>query len=870
MLVSLEPGSQFPSEIAAGGVVLVLTRDEVYFEAVEGLKPDEVGAIVAKHRLEPVTHTSSVRYERPFHEAFPKRRWARIIGERSLDRVIDELRADGRVRVANPVYHRPDLPYQTGLSFADRILVKLRPNASAGFDSLAKAAGSKLVPIDRFEQADGVLHRVGVPEPKKHDALDVATRLRDAGDVKDAGPDWLSLTPATTAVPNDPLFAQQWDMTQIAAPQGWDISTGAVSVVIAIVDTGCDLGHEDLLPKYVPVAQRRDIVAATNTPEDDYGHGTCCAGLAAAASNNTLGVAGVAWDCKIMPIRMLNSGYINSEADIVAAIDWARLNGANVVSMSWYWPGPHASADVALAQASAANMVLCAATGNFNNPTIVWPAINPNCMAIGASDQADARKSPASPDGEGWGSNYGPEISVLAPGVLCWAPNNTNGGPSFWSPGLGTPDHKYFSHMNGTSAATPHVAGLAGLLFSAYPALSNAQVRTIIEQTAQKTGGYAYANDGTHNNGTWEQEPGYGRINVFHALDYADVYIKADPGDTGSRPLAGAFWNSSDIIFRNADDNVLTYQPPLRNQDNYVYVRVNNGGPAAARNVTVNARAVRFLGTQFAFPGDFTAVDANHIQPAGIVTSFANLPAGATAVAKFLLTSAQIETIYTNGWHSCFIADVSADNDYGSGDGVNVWDDNNLGQINYEIQDAPAGLAVQFPFVAGNAHDKSIYHELVIDRSGVPDAVELLLDVTPAKPVYAGIANGKPRGNGPLTAFVEGVEGFVERVEGFVENVEQRLERASVITAEADDDDDARYAVTGGETVTDGGRQVVSLRSRVAVIGLFRAPGELREMQLTVRIPRGAKTGDTYRVTVAERNTSGRIVGGVTLAARVS
>lgn len=89
----------------------------------------------------------------------------------------------------------------------------------------------------------------------------------------------------------------------------------------------------------------------------------------------------------------------------------------------------------------------------------------------------------------------------------------------FAAPGLaGTADGNYFALMNGTSAATPHVAGLAALLLSLYPGVTNAQVRNIIEQTAEKVGGYAYAYDGIHTNGTWHQEPGYGRINVFRAL----------------------------------------------------------------------------------------------------------------------------------------------------------------------------------------------------------------------------------------------------------------------------------------------------------------------------------------------------------------
>jgi hypothetical protein len=136
---------------------------------------------------------------------------------------------------------------------------------------------------------------------------------------------------------------------------------------------------------------------------------------------------------------------------------------------------------------------------------------------------------------------------VIGPGVLCWAANNTNGGPSFnnnnggpinWAgvnyPSSGTADGRYFALMNGTSAATPHVAGLAGLLLSVNPGLSNAQVKTFIEQTADKTGGYAYVNDGIHNNGTWHQEPGYGRINVFRALNTLFAHVATAIASAGN------------------------------------------------------------------------------------------------------------------------------------------------------------------------------------------------------------------------------------------------------------------------------------------------------------------------------------------------
>ncbi|HLM98827.1 MAG TPA: S8 family serine peptidase [Bryobacteraceae bacterium] len=522
-----------PKRISGGGIVLALTHDEVYFETAGVLAEEELRELMRRHGLESQSHVTEP-HPASFNANFPDRRWARIPAGESVETVIGRLEADDRIRLASPVYHRPDLQFKTALSFSDRLLARVRRGVDTRrmAESAYEAEESGVTVTAEIEQPnDVVLVRLTVADPKRENALECAERLSRLREVNEVHPDWLPLIPSiTTTTPNDPLFSQEWDMTQIGAPQGWDLSHGSANVVIAIVDTGCDLNHEDLVSKYVPVANRRDVVAGTNTPNDDFGHGTCCASLAAAATSNGLGAAGVSWNCRVMPIKLLQFGFINSEADIVSAIDWARTNGANVVSMSWFWTGTTSSADAAFAAADAANMVLVAASGNFNG-AIIWPALNPHIMAIGASDKIDKRKSPASPDGECWGSNFGSQQSVIAPGVLCWAANNTNGGASFnnnnggpinWAcvnyASSGTADGKYFALMNGTSAATPHVAGLAALLLSVNPGLTNTQVRNIIEQTADKTGGYAYVNDPLHPNGTWNQEPGYGRINVFHAL----------------------------------------------------------------------------------------------------------------------------------------------------------------------------------------------------------------------------------------------------------------------------------------------------------------------------------------------------------------
>src|SRR5215204_6492113 len=184
--------------------------------------------------------------------------------------------------------------------------------------------------------------------------------------------------------PTTPTFRSSGTLAGSARPRAGTSARGAPPSSSPSWTRG-DLDHPDLVNKYDPVADRRDVINNTNTPDDlnpGGGHGTLCAGVAAAETNNTNGVAGVAPNCRIMPIRLWD-GRPNkpamTEVQIVAAIDWARTHGANVISMSWYFTGLTPNADVALDNAHAAGLVLVAASGNCRQnegcsdaSTVVW------------------------------------------------------------------------------------------------------------------------------------------------------------------------------------------------------------------------------------------------------------------------------------------------------------------------------------------------------------------------------------------------------------------------------------------------------------------------------------------------------------------
>ena len=351
----------------------------------------------------------------------------------------------------------------------DRLLVKFKPGvyANAMAEVHQKAGG-------KFEEIIPGIGVQVVSVPYGQGAAKLAA-YRMQKEVKYAEPDNVA---QALDVPDDPYYPSQWALAKVQAPQAWDITQGSSSVKIAILDTGIDLDHPDLAGKIV----YNKNCTTTATFDDVLGHGTHVAGIAAAYTDNGIGVAGLGRNASLMNVKVLSDEGVGFFSWIASGIIWATDNGANVINMSLGSKTASSVLEDAVNYAWGRGVLVVAAAGNSADSVPFYPASYQNCIAVAATNANDNLAS---------FSNYGPWVTVAAPGDSIYSTFNTGG----------------YTWKSGTSMASPHVAGLAGLLFSVVSddngdGVLNDEVRLRIESTCDNIG----------------VDVAYGRINAYQAV----------------------------------------------------------------------------------------------------------------------------------------------------------------------------------------------------------------------------------------------------------------------------------------------------------------------------------------------------------------
>jgi len=496
------------------------------------------------------------------------------------------------------LYSGPVFVNQEGEDVAaltNQVIVRLKQISD--YAVLQKSLESYNINNIRQVEFDSNVYLFNVNYVSEKDAMQISNELHETGLFDYVQPDLLFFVKylGRNTIPNDIYFPDQWNLLNtgqyggipgmdIRATEAWSITTGDSNVIIAIFDNGVD-AHPDLID---------NLPLGYNSSGGD--HGTACAGIAAAKGNNSQGIAGVAYNCKILPFTV---GGGTSSSAFANLVDSALKKGVKVISISWKLSGAMGPpADTAICRAIAAGCVLVASSGNGNIYPVDYPAFDSNVIAVGAISPCGERKSPTSCDGEDWGSNYGSKLSLMAPGVLIptadvvgW--NGYNPQVALHPKNNGTilsndySDWNYTVWFQGTSSACPHVAGVAALMFSVNPNLTAKQVRNILERTARKVRPdlYTYKDTLGKNNGFWNNEMGYGLVDAYAAVYMAKYGVMPPPtamiSDTKDgtgiepNPTSEAIWDSPDILVRHICDGGMEHQNP-RQDSNCIYVRVKN------------------------------------------------------------------------------------------------------------------------------------------------------------------------------------------------------------------------------------------------------------------------------------------------------
>ena len=406
----------------------------------------------------------------------------------------------------------PDIETKLGLAVdptdqhsPDVVTVKLVPDVSA--DVLGVGAEHIFdrwysVPVEPGESAEQALYRIAAMSEVALVELEMILQLDRP---RKADP---PLDVVQASVPTDPLYPLQWHFPAADIPDAWDTTSGA-GAVVAILDSGVSKGGDDLdCHTFVDEFNSVIDVGAPGAADDDTGHGTHVAGTAAQCTDNGIGVAGVAGSASLMPIKFADAAGGTTDTDVAQAIDWARDHGADVANMSFslgVCPG-FSKINDALESAAGAGVVLVAAAGNGADDAgyiggLRYPACHSDVIAVGATDYNNERSEY---------SQWGATLDFVAPGGDVFADANNDGEPDgvFQETFAGSPPVWDVYPWDGTSMASPHVAGVVALIRSVEPSATRYQVEQALLLSALDLGPAG-----------WDEEYGHGLVQADAALD---------------------------------------------------------------------------------------------------------------------------------------------------------------------------------------------------------------------------------------------------------------------------------------------------------------------------------------------------------------
>ena len=431
------------------------------------------------------------------------------------ERTLVRLRNQGHVRYAAPLFSSRGRT----VAIIPEIVVRVTPDMEVEqLRNLCERAGCTIKKRMEFTTQEYLLDVMG---PDADAVFAAAEQLNYVAGVEWAVPNG-AIRPRRCGqvFPNDKYFPRQWYLhstgrsgelpdADINAPEAWTITVGDPNIIIAVIDCGVDTNHPDLVNNLVPGYDFYDDDDSPDPASDypDNVHGTACAGVIAAQGNNAVGVVGVASNCKIMPIRVTRTLSEGEEdwvtyADLATAIRWPAAHGADVLNNSWGETDDLPILSSAILDVTTPGgigregrgCVVLFAAGN-DDDALLGPATYPEVIAVGATTDQDERAD---------FSSYGPELDVMAAGFDIWT-TDLSGPPGInWS----GPMMDYQNLIPGTSMACPIAAGVAALILSVEPDLTNEEVRHFLTRSARDLGDPGR-----------DDYYGWGRVDARAALD---------------------------------------------------------------------------------------------------------------------------------------------------------------------------------------------------------------------------------------------------------------------------------------------------------------------------------------------------------------